>query len=296
MSIELENHIQDGTRSLFDMHDPERAIDEFSRALSIDPQCLVAFVYRHLAYCELKMWTKGLADVNQALRLCPDDHRLFAYRAEIKIELRDYSSAYDDLCDAMQLDGSLELLGRRGFVALKLRRSERALEDYSEVILMTPDDACAFNNRGLAYMQLGILDKALVDFNKSLELNSAHPDHHNSRARVYLMLGETELSINDNRMALEACEHIFDPDLTDDVVWNDRAEALVRLGRYAEAIKTSEDVLAIKPNDPEPYRFIAEAYLGMGLESDALKFFDKSIELDPDPEVVEKRLTLLEKL
>jgi tetratricopeptide (TPR) repeat protein len=296
MSLELENHLKNGTQLLFDLHDPDRAIEEFSRALSIDPQCLVAFVYRHFAYVELKMWAKALADLNQSLRLCPDDHRLYAYRAQVKVELRDYSGAYDDLTDGMQLDGALELLWQRGYVALKLRRLSQSVEDYSEIILMCPEDACAHNNRGLAYMQMGDLEKALADFDKAIELNSDHPDHHNSRARVYMMTGRTDLAMQDSRTALDACDRMFDPSIGDDIVWNDRAEALVRLGRYQEAIDTSRNVLGIAPDDPEPYRFIAEAYCGMGKDNDALEYFNKSIELDPDPEVVQQRAALLQKM
>lgn len=296
MSIELETHIRLGTQYLFDMHDPDRAIDEFSRALAIDPACLVAFVYRNFAFAELKQFPKALADLNQALRLCPDDPRLYNYRADVRIELHDFAGAYDDLCDAMQLDGDVHLLWRRGYVALKLRKLQQAAEDYTEILLMIPDDACAYNNRGLAYMGLGDLERAMLDFNKSIELNPDHPDHHNSRARLYVLIGNDEKAKADSLTAIETCDRVFDPDLGDDIVWNDRAEALLRLGRYDEAIKCSEDVLKIKPNDPEAWRYLGEAHAMMGKNEDALKCFDKSIEIDADPEVLLQRADLLEKL
>lgn len=296
MSIELENHLRDGTQLLFDLHDPKAAVDEFSRALAIDPLCLVAFVYRHLGYRDLDMWERALSDLNQAMRLCPDDHRLFAYRSEVKIELRDFAGAYDDLCDAMQLDGAIDLLWSRGFVALELRRAEQAIEDFTEVLLMCPDDACAYNNRGLAYMQMGMIEEALRDFNTAIKMNSDHPDHHNSRARLYMKTGETALAMVDSEAALDACDRVFDPSLGDHVVWNDRAEALVRLGRFEEAIETSQSVLKIKPKDPEPYGLMAEAYSGLGRHEDALSYFDKSIALDANPDVVKKRAALVEKL
>jgi len=58
------------------------------------------------------------SDRNQSIRLCREDHTLYAYRAQVKIEMRDYSGAHDDLCDAME-------------------------EDYSKILLMSQDDACA---------------------------------------------------------------------------------------------------------------------------------------------------------
>jgi tetratricopeptide (TPR) repeat protein len=296
MSVELENHLKNGTQLLFELHDAARALDEFSRALALDPQCLVAFVYRHFCYRELETWDRALSDLNQALRLCPDDHRLYTYRSEVNIELRDYPAAYDDLCEAMQLDGALELLWSRGFVALEMRRFAQAIEDYTEVILMCPQDACAHNNRGLAYMKNGQFEEALADFNTSLSINADHPDHHNSRARLYMMLGETDLARADSEAALDACERAFDPTLGDHIVWNDRAEALVRLGRFEEAIETSRSVVGIKPGDPEPYRFMAEAHCGLGNYDEALSFFEKSIALDADPEVIKKRDQLLEKI
>jgi tetratricopeptide (TPR) repeat protein len=296
MVSEFESHLENGKHLLFQLQDPAAAIDEFSRALSVDPSSVVAFVYRHFAYVDLKMWVKAIADLNQAIRLCPDDYRLYSYRADVKVESRDYESAYDDLCEAMTLDGSLDLLWRRGYVALKLRRDDQAVDDYSEIIAMCPEDACARNNRGLAYLNKGLIQEALNDFNRAIELNADHPDHHNSRARLFEQLGDRDKAIFDSEAALETCDRVFDPSLSDDVVWNDRAEALVRLGRYQEAIETSKNVLRIRADDPEPYRFIADALAGLEQYDEALKNYDKSIELDRDPEVVTRRTRLLEKL
>jgi tetratricopeptide (TPR) repeat protein len=295
MVSELESHLDNGKHLLFEQQDPAAAIDEFSRALSLDPASVVGFVFRHFAYVDLKMWSRAIADLNQAIRLCPDDYRLYWYRADVKVESRDYAGAYDDLCEAMTIDGSLDLLWKRGYVALMLRRNDQAIDDYNEIIAMCPEDGCARNNRGLAYMHKGMVEEALNDFNKSIELDGDHPDHYNSRARLYEMIGERDKAIRDSEAALETCDRIFDPSLSDDVVWNDRAEALVRLGRYQEAIETSKNVLRIRADDPEPYRFIGEALAGLGEYDEALKNFDKSIELDRDPDVVIRRSQLLEK-
>lgn len=298
MVSEVEVHIAKGKRLLLDQQDAVAAIDEFSRALADDPTSVAAFVYRHFGYLDLKMWPRAIADMNQAIRLCPDEPRLFAYRAQAKIESRDYAGAYDDLCEAMTMDGtggSLDLLWKRGYVALKLRRSDQAIADYGEILAMCPQDACARNNRGLAYMEKGLLEEALDDFNRAVELNSDHPDHLNSRARFYEQTGQTELALRDSALALETCDRIFDPSLSDDVVWNDRAEALVRLGRYEEAMETSRKVLLIREDDPEAYRFIADALGGLGRYDEALKNYDKSISLDADPEVIALRAKLEQK-
>lgn len=299
MVSELELHIANGKRLLLEQHDAAGAIDELSRALADDPSSVIAFIYRHFAYADLKLWSRALNDVNQAIRLCSDDYRLFAFRAEVKLESRDYAGAYDDFCIAMEMEGeggSQSLLWKRGYVALKLRRCEQAISDYSEIISMSPEDACARNNRGLAYMHKGLLQEALADFNRAIELNADHPDHLNSRARLYEQVGEAELAARDSQLALDTCDRVFDPQLSDDIVWNDRAEALVRLGRYDEAIETSEKVLLIREDDPEPYRFIADALAGLGRYDEALKNYDKSISLDADPEVMMLRQKLQQKV
>jgi tetratricopeptide (TPR) repeat protein len=102
--------------------------------------------------------------------------------------------------------------------------------------------------------------------------------------------------MRDSQTALDTCDRVFDPSLSDDVVWNDRAEALVRLGRYKEAIETSKNVLLIRSDDPEPYRFIADALVGLGEYDNALKHYDKSISLDADPDVMLLREKLVRKL
>ncbi len=361
MSVELENHIANGTRLLWDMQDPENAVDEFSRALAMDPHCLIAFVYRHFAYGDLKMWSRALADLNQAIRLCSDDFRLYDYRSDVHTQLRDYSSAHDDVSTAIalyglfpaellagdildlegaeildpseliedddglsievaavgsdsierpsptfmladedesaeQLDRLLHLLWKRGFISLELRQLEEAVENYNRVIEMRPEDACARNNRGLAYMRMAMYEEALADFNSAILLNPAHPDHHNSRARLYFLTGQTELALLDSQVALEACDCVFDPNLGDDMVGNDRAEALVNLGRYQEALDTVKTVLAIRTDEPETYSIMADALCGLGQDAEALTHFNKSILLDADPEVFLRRAQLFEKM
>ncbi len=91
----------------------------------------------------------------------------------------------------------------RGFNAIENGDYATAVEAYTCVIELTPEDAFAWNNRGVAYYRLGELELALADYSRAIELNPTYVLAYTNRALVYTDLGDYELAIADYSAALE---------------------------------------------------------------------------------------------
>ena len=74
----------------------------------------------------------------------------------------------------------------------------RAIEDFSKVIALDPNDAyAAYTNRGLAYYRKGQHDRAIKDYNKAIALapNFAHVYY--NRGLAYREKGDIGRAISD---------------------------------------------------------------------------------------------------
>ena len=99
-------------------HDYDRAIQDLDQAIKLDPDNALAFVNRGDAYRNKREYDRAIRDYDQAIKLDPNN----------AITFNDRGSAYG---------------GRRDY--------DRAIQDYDEAIRLDPNLARAFYNRGIAY-------------------------------------------------------------------------------------------------------------------------------------------------
>ena len=81
---------------------------------------------------------------------------------------------------------------------------EDTIEDYSQVLNLTPDDAKAYNNRGLAFDALGDYDRALGDYGRAVTLRPDFAESLSNRGAASEALGKTEEALDDYLAALTA--------------------------------------------------------------------------------------------
>ena len=78
----------------------------------------------------------------------------------------------------------------RGIVNGRLNKFDRAVEDFSRVIELDPDDVFAYNNRGLARARgLKKYNEAIADFTKAVELDPQFAGAYDNRGIAYQMAG-----------------------------------------------------------------------------------------------------------
>jgi tetratricopeptide (TPR) repeat protein len=69
---------------------------------------------------------------------------------------------------------------------------DRALADFSQALLLDPQNVAARDNRGVIWEAKGNLDQALLDFNAAIQLDPDFPPAFRHRARIFEHRGDLE--------------------------------------------------------------------------------------------------------
>ena len=158
----------------FQQGDNNKAIEEYSKAIRLDPHEGKAYFNRGLAYDNKGEFDRAINDYNAAIRLDPQD-----------------ADAYYN----------------RGVCYYNNDEYDKAIADNHEVIRLDPQYANAYFNRGRAYHQKGDIDKAIADFDVAIRLNPQDADAYVNRGFAYGLKGDADQEIADYRKALA-----IDPD------------------------------------------------------------------------------------
>lgn len=146
----------------------DEAIINFSKALELDPNNMLVWFNRALAYMQMCKYDRALYDLNNAINGGCNDAIAFFSRGVCYLSNHMYKEAVLDLSKSIELD---------------------------------PKDMESLMNRGLAYTNLGCLDEALHDYTKLIEIdsNNAHAYHH--RSIVYLYKRQYMEALKDAELA-----------------------------------------------------------------------------------------------
>lgn len=188
---------------------PDKAIEGYTEAIRLDPADTESHVSRARIYAG--RWyaaaSKGqadnddaekmLADYNELVRLKPDAQS-YTLRAAAYRSLKKFDKAIDDYGQMIQLDPkSGEGYAYRGTAYIAEGSWDKAVADFSQVIQLDPGNATAYQFRGQAYIQKGDYDKAIDDANSALKLNPDNPEATAMRGNAYASKGLYDKAIED---------------------------------------------------------------------------------------------------
>lgn len=180
----------------------EKAVDEFSKALSQNPELDPSRALRGTSLLAVNRTDEGIADLESALEGIPDNELL-----------------------RIQLASAYESQGR----VLK------AVTQYHQISRQKPDDAESAYRLGRAYL---VASEWCYGKMAAIAPNSA---------RLHQAMGQNLMGLRDFEAAARAFQKAInsDPELPD--VHLLLAHALMRQGKYAEALRAVEEELAIVP-------------------------------------------------
>jgi tetratricopeptide (TPR) repeat protein len=183
--------------------DLEKAINEFTSALRIDPTFALAYYERGLALWDMSEVDKAIDDYDEAIRLNPK-----------------YVYAYIS----------------RGIAWSDKKQYEKAIDDYDKVIQIDPKYPLTYYNRGQTWLLRKHYDKAIKDFEEAVRLD---PNFLVACGRCAMLLATcSDEMIRSGKRALEFASKACD--LTD---WKSGRElatlaaAYAEDGRFAQAVR-----------------------------------------------------------
>lgn len=151
--------------------DTVTALDNITHSIELSKNNANSYVMRaELLMRHKEDYEGALADMNEAIKLEPNNAGYFINRAFMKYKLDDYFGAMADYDYAIGLDpASMEGHFNRGLLLAEVGDNNKAINDFSYVLKGEPDNFMALYNRAMLFFNTGQYRKAVADFDRVLK-------------------------------------------------------------------------------------------------------------------------------
>ncbi len=273
----------------------DQALEDFENAIQLEPEEPQFLVSRadFLGSCFRGAERDALADLDQAIRLAPDNAAYYLARHKVKLSLKDVNGAAEDLTKAYQLDPSDEeiktlvqkltagsdkaqaaIYGQSGMNKFTDEDFEGCISDMSDAIKNDPSSEVYFSLRGFAYIQLDMYDEALSDFSEAVNLGTENVGVYEKRGMIYAERDQPDEALSDFDKAIGLGSE-------DAIVFLRRGFLHLEKQRFDEAIVDFTKSIDLDPTAMS-YGARGSAYMQQKSYEDAISDLSKAIELDPD--------------
>jgi tetratricopeptide (TPR) repeat protein len=252
------------------------ALADFSKVITINHDHIDGYRNRGITYERKGEYDLALADFNKAISLNPDDALAYTGRGVVYKYKREYDLAIADFSEAISLNpGDALAYCNRGIVYKHKGKDDLAIADYSKALNLKPDYALAFNNRGGVYVQMEKYNLAIADFNKAISLDPDYALAYCNRGIACKAYGEYDRAITDFNKAID-----LEPDLAK--AYYNRGTTYTQMGEYDLTFADFNRAISLKPDDALAYAGRGVAYEKKGEYNLAIADFSKAISLKPD--------------
>ncbi len=191
-------------------------------------------------------------------------------------EKGDYEAAIDAYTKVLHLTpNDAAAYTNRGNAKNKLGDHEAAIADHTAALRLDPNLAGAYTNRGVAKNKLGDHEAAIADYSVALRLDPNLAGAYTNRGVAKNKLGDHEAAIADYSVALR-----LDPNLAG--AYTNRGNAKNKLGDHEAAIADYSVALRLDPNDAETYTSRGNAKNKLGDHEAAIADYSVALRLDPN--------------
>ncbi|MEE3719197.1 tetratricopeptide repeat protein [Tumidithrix elongata RA019] len=246
------DYVEQGDRK-YDRGDYRGAIEDFNRAISLNPNNAIAYNYRSLSHSELGDLEEAIQDCNKALEIDPEYALAYFNRAGYRTGKNDLNGALEDYDRAIQAKGDLGRKGRlrladiyanRGDVLGRLGRYTEALRSSQQALQIAPKHQYAWFVQSMALSYLDRYEEALAAINKAVELDPPNAEAWNYRGNILYTLQRYNEALTSYEKAIQIAPRFR-------LALRSRAALLNELGRDREALEAYDRLIQLYPNDRE---------------------------------------------
>ncbi len=253
----------------------QNVIEDFNRALKINPQFTEAYHNRGVVYLKQEKYQQAIEDFNRVIQINPQLALAYNNRGLAHFRQGNYQQAIKDFNRVIQINPQLALAyNNRGVVYLSKEKYQQAIEDFNRVIQINPQLALAYNNRGFAHFRQGNHQQAIEDFNQALTINPQLAMAYLNRGIAYTRRGDYQQAIDDYNQALK-----INPQFTE--AYHNLGLAYARQRNYQQAIENFNRVIQINPQFAMTYNNRGVAYYEQGNYQQAINDYNQALKINP---------------
>lgn len=173
-----------------------------------------------------------------------------------------------------------------GVLLFKQGHYQQAIDSFSKLIELAPDNADAYKNRGVSYMKLEKFDLAIIDFEKAKQLFPELKGLYSNLGVAWYYKKEYEKAIENYDLEIQmASDH--------PVTYFNRALCLAELGRNKEALEDLSKTLKLKPDFYWAICYKADLLAEEGEDAKAIETYKEAIKQNPKSTYATEKLVLL---
>jgi 4-amino-4-deoxy-L-arabinose transferase-like glycosyltransferase len=166
------------------------AIAEINQAIQIHPDYADSYIVRGLIYKEQGNTFKAIDDYSRALTI---DSRLPVAHYDLAQMLRRakmFEPAVQSYLAAIKLNPlMLEAYNNLGYTYRQMKQYEKSIEYFEKVIEKNPRYVKAYNNLGASLAESGELDRAIEAFQQATRIDPQYANSHKNLAMAYVQKG-----------------------------------------------------------------------------------------------------------
>lgn len=185
----------------------ELAILDYSKAIDINFNNLVAFFNRAIAYAEIEDYKVAIKDYSHIIKLGQSEHYCNALfeRALLFDYMEQPDNAISDMKSILVIDSTdCEVISGIGVLYYARKKDmEKGLEYLNKAINTCPERADAYFKRGVFYDKFEEYEKALSDYNTAISLIPDSDIYYMYRGLLYSSIGQVDKAMNDLNYAIE---------------------------------------------------------------------------------------------
>jgi tetratricopeptide (TPR) repeat protein len=220
---------------------------------------------------------KRLPDMNEAVRLAPDDATIVRTRGILLADLGKNEEALADLDKSIQAApdyaGAYEV---KSLILARMKKYDEAIAAIDKVQEKMPDSPLPLLQRAQLHNQQGKRDEAIEDLTKAYAKDIGNIAILLMRSSLYLEKGDKSKALADADECLRL--RPTSPDAT-----RYRALLLADMDRLAEAVSSLEKLIELDPKENiQSVVTLAQLYVTKKQSAKALAIYDKYLEKEPE--------------
>jgi len=189
----------------------------------------------------------AIQDYSKAIELNPTDETYYINRGRVKFRLKDYQSSIQDNTNAIELNPKNDTAYNNiGAAKLALKDFEETIQYCNKAIELNPKLGQAYNNRGAAKMYLKDYHSAIQDCNKAIELNS-------KLAQTYFVRGASKNALEDYYGGIQDNTKAIELDSKLSLAYCDRGFAKLKLKDFNGSLEDNNKCIELNPNHALAY-------------------------------------------
>jgi tetratricopeptide (TPR) repeat protein len=227
---------------------PHKALQDYTKAIELDPSLIEAYKRRGLLYLSfdsLEEYGKAIGDLSKVIQSSERDSEAYFSRAKAYVAIEDYISA---------------------------------IADYDHVINLDANHAQARFLRGCLLSQIGDYQSSVLDFNQFISLNPQVFAGYYQRANSFVNLEDYKSAIKDLNFLID--NYPQDDGIAD--LYLQRAVCYQNLTAHKAAISDYSEVILRIPDNAEAFLQRGITYAKNGNLREAENDLHRVIELDKD--------------